>query len=164
MPRRDYGRHVPGRPAKPRTTVPHPRRLGFTLIELTVVLAIIAIIVAIAYPSYIDTVRKARLTDAQTVLLEASHWMEKKYVEENSYPVADFDDSSGLDKSPKDSSKTYYEITAVARTGSTGYRLIATPKSGQQWKDCARLTIDDLGDKAALKEDGETQSEADCWP
>ena len=45
------------------------RPAGFTIIELMIVTMIIAILVALAYPSYIDYVRKAKRGEAQQLLL-----------------------------------------------------------------------------------------------
>lgn len=45
------------------------RILGFTIIELMIVLVIVAILVALAYPSYIDYVRKSKRGEAQQLLL-----------------------------------------------------------------------------------------------
>jgi type IV pilus assembly protein PilE len=45
---------------------------GFTIIELMIVLVIVAILVALAYPSYIDYVRKARRGEAQQLLMNWS--------------------------------------------------------------------------------------------
>ena len=45
---------------------------GFTVIELMIVIGIIAVLVALAYPSYIDYVRKARRGEAQQLLMNWS--------------------------------------------------------------------------------------------
>ena len=45
------------------------RILGFTIIELMIVLIIVAILLAIAYPNYIDYTRKAKRGEAQQMLL-----------------------------------------------------------------------------------------------
>ena len=58
---------------------------GFTLIELMITVVIISIIAAIAYPSYIDSVRKARRADAQAHMLELASFMERFYTENNRY-------------------------------------------------------------------------------
>jgi prepilin-type N-terminal cleavage/methylation domain-containing protein len=51
--------------------------LGFTLIELLVVFAVVAILAAVAYPSYQDSVARARRTDAKDALLGARFAQEK---------------------------------------------------------------------------------------
>ena len=61
------------------------RQRGFTLIELMVTVAIIAILAAIAYPSYMDSVRKSRRTDAKNALTQAMANMERFYTENNTY-------------------------------------------------------------------------------
>ena len=52
---------------------------GFTLIELMVVVAVIGILSAIAYPSYAEYLRKSRRTDGRRALLEAAGAMEKYF-------------------------------------------------------------------------------------
>jgi len=48
------------------------RILGYTVIELMIVLIIVALLLALAYPSYTQYVRKARRGDAQQMLLNWS--------------------------------------------------------------------------------------------
>ena len=107
---------------------------GFSLIELMIVVAILAILGAIAYPSYMDSITDARRTDAQTVLMEAAQYMERFYTENNRYD----EDTGGtavalpaqLAESPRDSGAKYYDLAVQASTRST-YTLRATPKNAQ---------------------------------
>ena len=64
------------------------RQRGFTLIELMVTVAIIAILAAIAFPSYQDSLRKSRRTDAKNALTQAMANMERYYTERNTYFTA----------------------------------------------------------------------------
>ncbi len=48
------------------------RKVGFTLIELMFVLAIVSILLALAYPSYVDYVRKSKRGEAQQLLMNWS--------------------------------------------------------------------------------------------
>ena len=59
--------------------------LGFTLIELMVVVAIVAILAAIAYPSYRSQIEKTRRADAKAVLMQAAQYMERLYTENGCY-------------------------------------------------------------------------------
>jgi prepilin-type N-terminal cleavage/methylation domain-containing protein len=53
---------------------------GFTLIELMIAVVVIAILAAIAYPSYQDSVRKSRRADAKSALMEHAQFMERTYI------------------------------------------------------------------------------------
>ena len=53
-------------------TLQRKRILGFTIIELMIVVMIVAILLAIAYPSYVQYVRKAKRGDAQQLLMNWS--------------------------------------------------------------------------------------------
>jgi prepilin-type N-terminal cleavage/methylation domain-containing protein len=63
---------------------------GFTLIELMIVVMIVGVLAAIAYPSYQDSVTKSRRADAKSALLELSVFMERLYTATGCYnPGAD---------------------------------------------------------------------------
>ncbi|MDV7393712.1 type IV pilin protein, partial [Arthrospira platensis SPKY1] len=59
--------------------------VGFTLIEVMIVVAIIAILAAIAYPSYQEQVRKSRRADAKVSLLDAVQRQERFFTVNNQY-------------------------------------------------------------------------------
>lgn len=129
------------------------KNAGFTLIELMIVVAIVAILSAIAYPSYQDSVRKSRRADATSQLLETAQQMERCYTQNNAYNHADC---------PSGTINTdggYYTVT-ITRAAST-FSLTANPVAGtSQAADgkCATFTITQTGAKTATGTDS-----TNCW-
>ena len=126
------------------------RVAGFTLVELMIVVAIIAILGAIAYPSYIEHVRKTRRAAAAGCMMEASQFMERYYTTNMGY---DKDKGgaalAGLPASGCQTDLTdYYGITLESKS-ATAFSIKATRK-GTQLKDtkCGDLTIDQKGTKS----------------
>ena len=115
---------------------------GFTLIELLIVMAIIGIILAVAYPSYQNSMTKTRRSDGQAALLEAMNAEERYFTENNTYSttLADVNASST-------SEKGHYTISAAACGGGIDQCVIltATPQ-GVQASD-GNLTLNSLGVK-----------------
>jgi len=120
--------------------------LGFTLLELMIVIAIIAILASIAYPSYQDSVRKARRGDAQAALVEASSFMERYFTENNTYVGAAW---------PADIVSDFYALT-VAVPSQLAFVLQAAPQNDQVNDDCKTMTLNQVGAKA-------TTGTAGCW-
>ncbi|HRW65195.1 MAG TPA: type IV pilin protein [Candidatus Competibacter sp.] len=141
---------------------------GFTLIELMITLAVVAILAAIAYPSYQDSVRKSRRADAKGVLLEAAQWMERFYTENNRYDqnragtaVTDATQfpGSGLAESPKEGGTKYYDITLSA-VAQNSYTLQAAPKGVQSGDPCGTFTLTHTGVKGVS---GGSYTKDRCW-
>ncbi len=71
----------------------HPHQ-GFTLIEVMIVVAIIGILAAIAYPSYAEYIRRGHRAEARAALLQGAQWMERAATATGTYPLtADFPDA-----------------------------------------------------------------------
>lgn len=58
---------------------------GFTLIELMVTIAIVAILAAIALPSYSDYIKRGKLTEATNALTDYRVHMEQSYQDNRQY-------------------------------------------------------------------------------
>jgi prepilin-type N-terminal cleavage/methylation domain-containing protein len=72
-------------PAQSRTR--HDRSKGFTLIELMIVVAIVAILTTIAYPNYRDYVIRGQLVDATTGLAAVRANMERYFQDNRKYTL-----------------------------------------------------------------------------
>jgi type IV pilus assembly protein PilE len=112
-----------------------PRRTGgFTLIELVIAVVIIAILSAIAIPSFIDSVRKSRRSDAFVALSAVQQAQERWRSNNASYaPLANTatsgDPPNGLGL-PTTSPGEYYTIS-LANVTNTGYDALASAASGK---------------------------------
>jgi len=65
------------------------RSRGFTLIELMIALAVVAILASIALPAYQGQVRKSRRTEAKNALLDLAGREERLYATTNAYGATD---------------------------------------------------------------------------
>lgn len=131
--------------------------LGFTLLELMIVLVVAAILVSIAIPSYNDYTERARRADGQALLLDAAARQERYFYSNNTYTT----DLTllGYAASPAVSEEGHYQVSAAAGPNgiAAGYELTAAPQGPQASDDCGGLTLDSTGSK------GHNGSGSRCW-
>ncbi|MBX2886171.1 MAG: prepilin-type N-terminal cleavage/methylation domain-containing protein [Granulosicoccus sp.] len=110
---------------------------GFTLIEVLIVVALIGILSAIAFPSYSEYVESSRRADAHLALLNGTQDMERCRSTKFSY--------TNCDIATDESEQAYYDVSVSSKT-ATSFTITATAKGAQAGDtDCATMSIDDLG-------------------
>jgi type IV pilus assembly protein PilE len=135
---------------------------GFSLIELMIVVLVVAVLAAIAVPSYRQYVLRSHRTEAKAALLNVAAAQEKFYLQNNTYTTAlTAAPPAGLGIAAT-TRNGYYNI-AIGDADATEYSVTATA-AGTQIQDtaCASFAIDSFGVKSATKKGGGDNSAA-CW-
>lgn len=123
----------------------HATARGFTLIELMITVAIVAVLGAVAYPSYQESVRKSRRAEARVALMEVLQQQERYMTQYNSYLAfttsatdVPFKNFSGSERS-----KASYLVGSRACTNQTianCVEVFATPTYTDPWVTELRIT------------------------
>ena len=119
---------------------------GFTLIELMITVVIIGIIVAVAMPSYLEQMLKAKRSDGHSKIMDTMARQERFFTENNSYTL-DMT-ALGYAADPVDSDEGHYKVDGAACAGSTIAQcviLTATAQGAQA--DDGNLTINSRNEK-----------------
>lgn len=137
------------------------RLSGFTLIELIVAVAIVGIISAVAYPSYLQTVRKSNRAEAKAELTDAAARLQRCYTAYGKFNDSQCTVYAQLSATDAVYSRgnAYYQIafaTSPAVT-ATKYVLNATAVKLPQTKD-----IKDGCNVLSINQDG-TRTPSVCW-
>jgi len=129
------------------------RTMGFTLIEVMIVVALIGILAALAYPSFVDSVRKSRRGDAQQGLMEAAQKLETFYAR-NAIYTADLTQvgysNAGWNDVSAGSDNVWYQIRVNNPAGCAlaNCFLLESQSLGDQVNDpVTRYTLGSTGAK-----------------
>jgi type IV pilus assembly protein PilE len=144
--------------------------MGFTLIELMIVVTIVAILATITLPSYRDAVRKTRRAEARSALMQLMQQQERYYTLHTRY-IAFSRESTGADErqfkwySGSSAKESAYEISGIACADEgieNCIQLVAEagkPNVNASYTDpgCSSLSLTSTGAKSA------TGSASNCW-
>lgn len=165
------GMPVPIRAAEPAARQPQqglkqpqPRMQGWTMIEVLVVLAMVAVLAAAAYPSWARMVVRSKRVEGQAALLLLMQQQERYFSANNSYIVFSSGSIEAAERafqwwSGPGAASSAYEIEGKACDGDGGgiaacVQLIATPGTARvdkHYKDdeCGTLTLTSTGERRA---------------
>lgn len=117
---------------------------GFTLIELMIVVAIIAALAMIAYPSYSRFIIKGNRAAAQSYLMDVAQRQQLFFNDSRTYA----DDADQLNLTAPDRVQDNYTVAFdVDPNSPPTFSISATPRSGTPQVSDGVLTIDNTGEK-----------------
>ncbi len=130
---------------------------GFTLIELMIVVAILGILAAIAYPSYTHYKVRVQRTDAQSEMLQIAQRMQTYKAANGTFKGATLDIVYGGEVTPKQGT-ALYDLSfidaagnKIEKTTSNSWILKAVPVSTAQQSGNGVICLNDLGQKFWVK-------------
>lgn len=131
------------------------KQRGFTLIELAIVVAVVALLAAIALPSYFEQVSRTRRTDGKNTLVDLAARQERYRFNNNVY-TANLADLN----IPATSGEGNYTVAIDAADANT-FTARVTPTARQAEDKCEVLTITNTGLKGTINSYSRTAE--DCW-
>ncbi len=140
------------RPAKELTVLTYRKMRGVTLLELMIVVVIVGILAAIAYPSYRQFVERAKRTEARALLLRIAVDQERFYLQNNT-----FGNMTDLQyDEPQITDSEAYSVTIPTNTPSNFTATATYQLGGEEAGKCLTFTIDGRGTKTS-------GPYTDCW-
>lgn len=120
------------------------RQRGFTLIEVMIALVVVALLAAIAYPSYLQQVVKSNRSTAQSHLMDIAQRQQQYLLDNRSYAA----DVATLSLTTPTSVSGLYTISiAVVAGPPPTFTATATPIAGKAQASDGTLTINSAGTK-----------------
>ncbi len=124
-----------------------------------IAIAILAIIIAVAIPSYTNYVTRSNYAEGKALVMNAAQSLERCYTRFSSYEDCDI----GL---PLESENGWYQITtdSVELTAAT-FEISAVPQGSQAARDnkCGEFILNEKGQRDASKANGDESVIRECW-
>jgi type IV pilus assembly protein PilE len=137
----------------------HKKSLGFSLIELMIVVAIVGILVGVALPAYQDYVKRGNRSEGRAYLMNAAALLERYYSDNNVYATAANTMPPSVATAAGATSETGKYTGSMAVT--TPYQTyVITAAQNFNDTDCGDLTLTQAGVKGRT---GTAMSLKDCW-
>lgn len=142
------------------------RSRGWTLIELLMVMAIVAVLASVAWPSYTQHVQRGHRLEAVAALLEAQHFMERYYTTFGRYSVLASSGAAAvapalparLQNIP--AAGTRY-VLSVSQVSANSFTLSAAPVGSMATDKCGSLTFTHTSVRGTTGSGSVTAAE--CW-
>ena len=146
-----------------------PGQAGFTLIELMIVVVVVAILAALAFPQYRDYVVRSNRAVAKSLLVQVADRQEQFFTDRKTY-AADMTDlgypavdntifvDRGGNPTAADPGDALFQIVLSNATATT-FTLTATPRNAQAADDtkCTAMAVNQAGQRTS------TPAGSDCW-
>jgi len=127
---------------------------GVTLLELMIVVVIIGIMAAIAYPNYRDFAARAKRNEAKAILLEIAQNQERFYLQNSTYGTLS---QLGYAGDTITTDTVSYDVTIAPPPDASNFTAVATFKlGGSEAAKCLTFTVDGRGSQTSLPD-------TTCW-
>jgi type IV pilus assembly protein PilE len=128
----------------------HPGSAGFTLVELLITVAVVAILTIVSLPSYAEFVKRGTRADAQAFLMEVALRQQQRLVDRRAYAATLGDLGLAL---PQSLAGKYTVSMSAPVAVPPSFTISAAPQGAQTIEGCGTLSLTSSGERAPAR----------CW-
>jgi type IV pilus assembly protein PilE len=147
---------------------------GFTLIEVMITVAIVAILSAIALPNYRQYIQRSNRVEARNTMMTVAQRLEQNYTLNSAYNVSSTSGGTatiadatlatwGFDQVPAGGEARYNITFSSGAPSTTTFTILATPVGSQASDTCGILSLDSRNLKSAAGQGNRSSKTRECW-